>query len=686
MEWNSLSEKLTETQQQIVSHHEGPLLVIAGPGSGKTRVVTNRIATMLQNGVPGYSILAITFTNKASREMKSRLDVMAPQSRVFVSTFHRLCSWMLRRNPEAVGLREGFSIFDTKDQVSLAKRCLEELNIDKKLFNPSRLLGRISHQKNELITPEIYKQHYRDDQATHFDSVVAKLYPKYQQALLEANAVDFDDLLMHAVTLLEENEELKHTYTNRFRFLLVDEYQDTNYAQYSLVRALGTAHQNVCATGDPDQLIYSWRGSRLENIMHFTKDFPETRVYRLEENFRSTKAILRPADKLIAHNQHRKHKELYTNNDEGKAVEVQLYKDQHHEADEIALAIKRTIEKGDRKWSDFAILFRVNSLSRALELALHKHGIPYQMAGGVEYWQRTEIKDVTSYLRAIVNPADNEAVLRIINTPTRGIGDKSKQKLSGWAQRYGGSILEACRHVKELPGFAKRTANAIEKFVLMLDGLAQESTPGVATLLQKLLERTKITINLEKGDKEGDLQRKANIDELINAASEYEITHKDDASITGFLEETVLVNDQDRLDEKLGKVSLMTLHSAKGLEFPVVYIVGVEEQILPHERALKSTNQLDLEEERRLLFVGITRAREELYLTETKMRMNQGRVAYSIPSSFQREMQPEIKNVEMPVTRSIEWTYGNEQATNFAELYDELGLQDFAKEKPAEEI
>jgi DNA helicase-2/ATP-dependent DNA helicase PcrA len=652
---------LTEEQAKVVEHFTGPLLVLAGPGSGKTRVVTHRIARLIERGVPGYSILAITFTNKAAREMKHRVETMLPNSRVFVSTFHRFCSWLLRRHAEAVGLKDNFSIFDTSDQQSLVRRCLEELNIDKKLFSPGRLLGIISRQKNELITPEMYQQSHRDGNTSHIEAIAAKLYPKYQQSLREANAVDFDDLLMHAVTLFEDNEELRLQYQNRFQFLLVDEYQDTNFVQYSLVKALGSGHQNVCATGDPDQLIYSWRGSRLENIMQFARDFPTAAVYKLEQNFRSTKAILRPADQLIAHNKYRKAKRLFTENTEGQPVEVQLYQDQNHEADEIAQRIKRTVTQGDRKWNDYAILFRVNALSRPLELALYRHGIPYQVAGGVEFWQRAEIKDMTAYMRVLVNPSDNEALLRVINTPVRGIGKKSQDRLTGWANRYRGSVLEACRHVDELPGFASKTAKAVQAFVRMLDELSADAGNSVSGLVSKLMERTKIALAWENSKSEDDLQRKANIDELITAATEYEKTHTDDSSLQGFLEETVLVSDQDSLDEDLGKVSLMTLHSAKGLEFPVVYLVGMEEEILPHERALKSTDHNDLEEERRLLFVGMTRAQQELYLTETKIRMRTGRVVYTIPSGFRSEMVPEFKSVNISQGELPEWTYGNGQ-------------------------
>ena len=653
-----MSITLTEEQRNVVEHFAGPLLVLAGPGSGKTRVVTQRIARLVERGIAGYSILAITFTNKAAREMKHRVETMLPNSKVFISTFHRYCAWMLRKHPQAVGLNENFTIFDTSDQLGVIRRCLEDINIDKKMFTPSRLLGAISRQKNELITPQVYAEHYRETNATHFDAVVAKLYPKYQQALLEANAVDFDDLLVFAVKMLEDNENLRLQFSQRFSFLLVDEYQDTNYVQYSLVKALGEAHQNVCVTGDPDQLIYSWRGSRLDNIMHFGRDFPNAKVYKLEENFRSTKAILRPADRLITHNRYRKPKDLYTNNEEGQPVEMQLYQDHNHEADEIARAIKNVVNQGKRKWSDYAILFRINALSRPLELALYRHGIPYQVAGGVEYWQRTEIKDMTAYLRVLLNPQDNEALLRVINKPARGIGEKSMKRLEGWAQRYKGSILEACRHVRELPGFAAKTAKAIEGFVSMLDDLSGDSAQTVSGLIKTLLQKTKLTSAWEKSDSEEDLQRKANIDEMINAASEYENSQGEEASLQGFLEDTVLISDQDNLDENQGKVSLMTLHSAKGLEFPVVYLVGVEQEILPHERALKSTEPNELEEERRLLFVGITRAKQELYLTETKVRLRQGRVTYCIPSGFRSEMMPDINLVNIPLPLDIPWNYG----------------------------
>jgi len=668
-DWAVPPDDLTAEQRSVVEHFEGPLLVLAGPGSGKTRVITRRIARLIERGIRESEILAITFTNKAAREMSERVAGLLPGSRIWVSTFHRFCARLLRERGRAVGLEPNFSIYDTGDQLQLIKLVLHDLDLDPTHFPPAKLAHRISQAKNDLLDPERYLARYGQGIGTHLEAVVAQVYPRYQQRLLEANAVDFDDLLTHVARILNDNDDLRETLDHRFRFILVDEYQDTNRAQYQIVAALSQIEPNLCATGDPDQSIYGWRGAQIENILRFERDFPDVRLIRLEANFRSTPEILRTADALIAHNVHRKAKRLTPVKPSGDPVELRCFADGQDEADGIAREILSLVNTGHRSWKDFAILYRVNSLSRTLETTLARYRIPHQVAGGVAFFERMEVKDLIGYLRLIENPRDRTAFLRVVNTPARGIGKSSLQKLVQWADLHGKTLLDAARDSARVPDLPRKSAAQLRAFAGMIDefadfvavsptedldtsfdpsqfdSLPEPDTPPagpVARLLEFVMQRTGYAAQFDDASQNEDsLQRLSNIHELVTAAALYdsqEGSSEQGPTLGGFLETASLAQDVDSIESDSGAVTLMTLHSAKGLEFPNVYIVAVEQNIIPHERSLRENDPKQLEEERRLLFVGITRAQQKLVLTSTLRRELHGRSVSSIPSDFLSEL------------------------------------------------
>lgn len=629
---------LTPSQWQAVDHFRGPLLVLAGPGSGKTRVITRRIARLIEKGVDPREILAITFTNKAADEMGERVKQLVPHGSVWVSTFHRFCARLLRRQSDIVGLGANFSIFDTTDQRQLLREVLRDLNIDAVHFSPSKVAHRISNAKNNLQSAADVARSFDDAIGNHLDAVVSRVYPVYQRRLMESNAVDFDDLLLHVVRLLSENPELRHRLDEQYRFVLVDEYQDTNPAQYRIVAALSHDFPNLCVTGDPDQSIYGWRGAQIDNILRFESDYPSAVVVRLEENFRSTQQILKTADSLISHNVLRKQKRLLTDNPEGEPVELVIYRDGQHEADEIACDMRRQVEAGERTWSDFGILYRINALSREIEFALLRHRVPYQIASGVEFYERAEIKDALAYLKLISNPADRIAFRRVVNTPRRGIGKKSIARLVDWADGNGVPLVEAAGRVSEIAGLPKKAGAALKKFAELIADCRQAIDEPVDSQLARVLERTGYLKQWEGSDSEQDQQRVANVQELRTAAQQFDDARADEATLEGFLETVSLVSSGDNLNDSAGSVTLMTLHAAKGLEFPVVYLVGLEHNLIPHERALRTEDNRELEEERRLLFVGITRAQDRLFLTQTQSRNFRGRRLTTIPSEFVSEL------------------------------------------------
>ena len=629
---------LTPSQQAAIEHVDGPLLVLAGPGSGKTRVVTHRIAHLVEQGVPPRQILAITFTNKAAGEMAERVESLLPGSRIWISTFHKFCARLLRQYAQIAGLESNYTILDSTDQKNALRHVMRELDFDPVSFSPGGVAHMISNAKNDLVTAEAYERRFEQAIGDHWQAAVARIYPAYQKWLLNSNAVDFDDLLVHVAVMLAEHEELRRSLDERYRYILVDEYQDTNQAQYQIVRALSLVYPNLCVTGDPDQSIYGWRGARIENILRFEQDYPDARLVRLEDNFRSTQSILRSADALIANNRQRKHKRLVTPNPEGEPVRLLLFPDSRSEADGIAQEILKSIEDEGRSPSEFAVFYRVNAISRQLELALRRHRVPYQVAAGVAFYDRAEIRDLLAYLRLIYNPADRSAFVRVVNTPLRGLGKTSQDRLMRWADQQGIGLLEACSRSAEVPKLSKRAVTKFRAFERMIADFSLADSGTVESLLQEVIEKTAYTKPWIGSPAEQDQQRLANVEELVAAARQFDVTYRDDTSLEGFLEQTCLVSDVDALDDSSGQVTLMTLHAAKGLEFPVVYLVGVEEGLLPHERALRHDDRQEIEEERRLLFVGMTRAKERLLLTQSARRNMHGREVATIPSLFVSEI------------------------------------------------
>jgi DNA helicase II / ATP-dependent DNA helicase PcrA len=664
MKHESDSDDLTPQQQAAVEHVDGPLLVLAGPGSGKTRVVTRRIAHLISTaGVPPWNVLAITFTNKAAGEMSERVRALLPGRRVWVSTFHRFCARLLRQYGEAVGLKPNFSILDTADQKQMMRLVMESLDYSTTHFPPAKLLWRISNLKNDLITPETFNER-EEFVGDSLEAAIRRAYPEYQRTLLEANSVDFDDLLMHTATLLSENPELREQLDERYRYILVDEYQDTNLAQYRIVTALSQVHPHLCATGDPDQSIYGWRGARIDNILRFERDFPQTKVIRLEQNFRSTQAILRSADNLIVQNKQRKHKQLLTDKEEGHPVRLLCFEDSEREADAIALKIRELVEQEGYRYHQFALFYRVNALSRQLETALRRHRVPFQVAAGLAFYDRAEVKDLLAYLRLIENPADRASFLRIVNKPLRGLGKTSQDRLIRHADAHRLTLMEAAARAEEVPQLTKQAVTRFRRFAEMMERFSLADSGSVSDLLRRVVESTHYTAGWEESESEKDRQKLANVHELISVAGEYDQSCENDPesdgppravapnesregpTLQGFLEQTALVNEVDSLDPEAGQATLMTLHAAKGLEFPVVFIVGVEQGLIPHQRSVKSANPHEVEEERRLLFVGMTRAQEQLYLTYSYWRPIHGQMSVTIYSDFLTEL--ECERVDWP--------------------------------------
>ena len=652
-------DHLNPAQRAAVEHFDGPLLILAGPGSGKTRVVTHRVAHLIDQGVPASQILALTFTNKASDEMRRRVGELAPGERVWVSTFHRFGARLLRQYADQIGLGANFTIYDSSDSRHTLKRVLEAEKIQTLHYTPERIASAISSAKNKLLSHDEYKP----TASSPLSSVVAQAYPAYQQRLLASSAVDFDDLLLHVARLLHDNPEVRAELDSRFRYVLVDEYQDTNRAQYVILRALSHDFPNLAATGDPDQSIYGWRGADLNNILEFEADYPQVKVVRLEQNYRSTKKILRVADALIAHNQRRKKKSLFTDNDEGAPVRLVTYADQDDEATDIAQRIRQAIDSGQRRASDFAVFYRVNALSRAIERAMRAQRVPFQMVRGQEFYQRKEIKDVLAYCQLLNNPRDDVALGRVINSPPRGIGKKTLDRLNEHAYRYGAPLLDACREAGLIEGLAKRSATAVARFVQVMDRLSTRIAAPAEEIIGLVLTESGYRDHLAKSDDEEDANRLANIEELLTDArqfdEQYDVSNESQQNeiapsgpLEAYLERTWLVNETDGWEDDHDKVTLMTLHAAKGLEFPVVFLTAVEDGILPHERSTSDATQL--EEERRLAFVGITRAETELQLSHVLRRDFRGQRRFAIPSSFLMEIPQEQLEAERAVAPELE--------------------------------
>lgn len=637
-------DHLNDSQRQAATHVDGPLLVLAGPGSGKTRVVTHRIAHLIAQGIPARQIVALSFTNKAADEMRRRVSELVGPQAVEMGTFHRFAARLLRKHAPLVGLTSDYSILDPDDAGAVLKRAARKLGLSLTHTPIDRLASTISRAKNDLLSPATFEPRW----GRPADEVAAKLWPVYQEFLLAANSVDFDDLLVHVARLLTDNPELRALLDARHRYILVDEYQDTNAVQYCIVRGLSIDHPNLAVTGDPDQAIYGWRGASIRNILEFERDYPAARVVTLEHNYRSTANILGTADRLIAHNSRRKPKRLVTSAEPGERVRIVLDASGQDEAQRIGAEIAAAIQAGRRTARDFAILFRTAALSRSLEISLRTAGVPYQLVRGLEFFKRREIRDVVAWLRLLRNPRDDEAFLRVVNVPARGIGRQSLERLAAWAEDHGTSRLTAAAAAERIPGLPKKAARELPAFARLHAALGETAgrEPSVAALLESVLEKTGYRRQLqdESQDDEQGLERLANVEELVTAARQYDESFAADPAagggevdpLGGFLETTALVGDADAWDAGAERVALMTFHAAKGLEFPVVYLVAMEDGILPHERSLDQPEQL--EEERRLVFVGITRAREEVHASCARMRDYRGMRRISAPSVFLAEM------------------------------------------------
>jgi DNA helicase-2/ATP-dependent DNA helicase PcrA len=638
----ALLDDLTDAQRDAVQHIDGPLLMLAGPGSGKTRVVTRRIAWMLAQGIAGQRILALTFTNKAADEMRARVEAVSPGHGVWLSTFHRFCARLLRKYAPLVGLHENFTIYDTDASGRLLRAAVAAADRISAPFTLDAIGNEISRAKSRLIDAESYTP----DPTSDLQRAVAAIYPHYTRRLLASNAADFDDLLLHVATLLRDNAEVRQSLDERYSYVMIDEYQDTNFAQYAIARALSIDYPNLAVTGDPDQSIYGWRGASIRNILDFEKDFPGVRVIRLEQNYRSTKSILRVAAELIRHNVRRKEKGLFTENGAGAPVRLVMYATEREEAEDIAHRIAADLRAGACRAGDVAIFYRVNALSRAVELALREAGVPYQMINGLAFFQREEIRDMIAYLQLLDNPQDQIAFLRVINTPTRGIGKTTVGRLADYAMQRGISFLDAAVEAKRIDRMPKRAAAALAAFAAMFERLRAASHGPIEETLGLVLSESGYQQQLKDSGDEVDQQRLANIEELLTVARQFDERHGGRGPLDAFLEETCLVNDTDDWEQSVDRVTLMTLHASKGLEFPVVYLIACEENILPHERSRQ--NEAELEEERRLMFVGITRAKRQLQLSLARCRDFRGQRRFAIPSHFLMQLPRDEMELHMP--------------------------------------
>ena len=637
---NPIFDTLNDRQCEAVKHTEGPLLITAGAGSGKTKVLTCRIAHLLELGVAPYRILAITFTNKAAKEMKERVTnlVGAQADSIWLSTFHSFCAKLLRFEIDGFhGYTRNFTIYDSSDQLVLVKDCLKKLNLDDKQFTPRSVLGTISSAKNVLMDAKAFAAKASD----FYEQKVADVYALYQEKLRENNAVDFDDLLFLAVRLLQENEEVREKYQSRFQYILVDEYQDTNHAQYALTKILAARWRNICVVGDADQSIYAWRGADIRNIIDFTRDYPDAASIKLEQNYRSTKTILHAANAVIDNNESRPKKTLWTENPTGNKIIHYQAQTEHDEADYIAGVIYNRHEISHEPYGDMAILFRTNAQSRVLEEKLMRYAIPYTMVGGTKFYDRKEIKDVLAYLRLLYNPEDSLSLTRIINVPKRNIGATTMEHVAAYAEAQGISLFEALSSTDEIP-VTKRAKASLENFAAMIFDLLNDiEGKDVLSLIETVIKQTGYGDMLDKEaehDPQGE-SRKENVGEFLSVAKDY-MDSNPEGKLQDFLENVALVSDVDDFESSDSKVTLMTLHAAKGLEFPVVFLTGLDEGLFPHSRTLMDPAQV--EEERRLAYVGITRAERQLYVTNAVTRTMYGRISAYMPSRFLAEIPPQF--------------------------------------------
>ena len=626
-----LLESLNPVQRKAVQHTEGPLLILSGAGSGKTRVITHRIAHLIRyHRISPYNILAVTFTNKAAEEMRTRLENLIGPSQLWVSTFHSTCAQILRRDIHHLGYERSFTIYDTADQQTLIKELIKTLQL--RLNSPGAVIGEISRAKSDFVSPEEYTKRA----IGFFEQSVAQIYPMYQDFLRTNNALDFDDLIKLTVELFDDNPNVLAYYQDKFRYILVDEYQDTNRGQYLLVNALAQKHENICVVGDDDQSIYSFRGADINNILDFENDYPDTTVLRLVQNYRSTKNILEAAYHVIRNNQKRKEKQIWTDNKKGSAITLHEATEDIREADYVLRQLREWRGRG-RKYGDCVIFYRINAQSRTFEDALRGANVPYQIVGGIRFYERMEVKDIMAYMRMIVNPADTVSIKRIINVPRRGIGVATVQKIEDFAYDEGIPLFEAIQRVGEVSTLNNGAKNRVREFAELIASFNANDPPSRTA--EDLLDRTDYLQTLRS---EGSIEaqtREENLQELVAAVTEYEESETE-PTLSGFLEKITLASDIDSMEDKSDVVTMMTLHSAKGLEFPIVFMVGIEEGLLPHQRSYDT--EAELEEERRLCYVGLTRAQEHLYLTYARSRRLYRDIDYRIPSRFIEEIPPEL--------------------------------------------
>ena len=656
-------DALNPQQYQAVCHYEGPLLILAGAGSGKTRVLTHRVAWLIEEkNVNPWNIMAITFTNKAAGEMRDRVEAMlgGALGGVWVATFHSTCVRILRRYIDRIGFENNFTIYDSEDQKSVIKEVCKRLQIDTKLYRERFFMAEISAAKDEMLSPVDYALKAQGDQRMQ---KVAEVYKEYQRQLFDNNALDFDDLICRTVELFQSCPEVLEQYQERFRFIMVDEYQDTNTAQFKLVSLLAAKYRNLCVVGDDDQSIYRFRGANIGNILNFEQFFPDAEVIRLEQNYRSTQNILNAANAVISHNKGRKEKTLWTDNGEGEKIRFRQFMNSFEEAEYVAGIISQKVGAGKWKYGDCAILYRINAQSRMFEEKFLYANVPYKIVGGVNFYSRKEIKDVIAYLKTIANGKDDLAVRRIINVPKRGIGATTISRVQDYATEHGASFYDALRVAETIPGIGKSVAK-LQAFVQMIQVLrTKQEFYKVKSLIEDILEQTGYMKELQAEGTDEALDRMANVDELLNKAALYD-EKTENPTLDGFLEEVALVADIDNLEEDADHVVMMTLHSAKGLEFPVVFMVGMEDGVFPSYISISSEDESELEEERRLCYVGITRARTNLFLTSAKQRMVRGEIHYNrvsrfvddIPEEFMAENErakiPQKEKKDLPETKA----------------------------------
>lgn len=636
---NSLLTGLNKEQQQAVQHTEGPLLILAGAGSGKTKVLTVRIAHLLAQGVNPYEILAITFTNKAAKEMKNRVEGLVGDvaNRIWLSTFHSFCAKFLRFELDNfLGYNSNFTIYDTSDSQAVIKAALKALNLDDKYYPVGAMIGAISDAKNKLLFASDFRKQARD----FYQQKVADVYEYYERELRKNNALDFDDLLLVAVKLLQSNEAVLDKYSKRFRYVMIDEYQDTNHAQYLLAKLLASHWKNIAVVGDADQSIYAWRGADIQNILDFEKDYPNCTSIKLEQNYRSTKIILDAANAVIENNEGRPKKNLWTDKTEGAKIQHFTAQSEHEEAAFIGDTIAKKHDIHGVPYGDMAILYRTNAQSRVLEEALIKRALPYTMVGGTKFYDRKEIKDVLAYLRVLYNPFDDLSLLRIINVPKRSIGATTVAKLQDYARANGTSLFMTLTQLHLVDTIKGKTKEKLEEFgILIFTLVAEMEDKTVLDILEAILDRTGYLAQLEESTDPQDQARAENIGELLSVAKDFQDTNPT-GTVEDFLEQVALVNDVDSFEQEESKVTLMTLHAAKGLEFPIVFLGGLEEGLFPHSRTLM--NPEEIEEERRLAYVGITRAEKELYISNATTRTVFGRTSSYLPSRFIDEIPEEL--------------------------------------------